>query len=191
MAVTKGPIPMTLALPAIETFADAIAVIAASPELPEQTRRHWPTSLRTIAKLLNQPLEVIPARYSALRPYLAELHHAPAGLTRKTVLNHQSNAKTALLWLELKMDMSERGIPLTPAWEELRRNISHKASRWKLASIMRFCSASSVAAHEVDEAVIDRFMAHRARTGKASQSGFRRELARLWNGNVGVVPGWP
>jgi hypothetical protein len=31
----------------IETsFADAIAIIAAAPELPEQTRRHWSSSLR-------------------------------------------------------------------------------------------------------------------------------------------------
>jgi hypothetical protein len=36
------------------SFVDAIAVIAASPELPEQTRRHWTTSLRQIAKALDR-----------------------------------------------------------------------------------------------------------------------------------------
>ena len=52
----------------IETsFADAIEIIAASPELPEQTRRHWATSLRQNAKALDRPLQVIPARYSAVR----------------------------------------------------------------------------------------------------------------------------
>ena len=52
----------------IETsFADAIAIIAASDELLEQTRRHWATSLRQIAKALDKPLEVIPARLSALQ----------------------------------------------------------------------------------------------------------------------------
>ena len=46
----------------IETsFADAIVIITAAQELPEQSRRHWTTSLRRIAKALDKPLEMIPA----------------------------------------------------------------------------------------------------------------------------------
>jgi len=91
----------------IETsFADGIEIISASAELPDQTRRHWTTSLRQIAKALGKPLEVIPARYSAVRADLAQLHEAPAGLTAKTLRNHKSNAKSALLWLA-----QEKGIP--------------------------------------------------------------------------------
>jgi hypothetical protein len=84
----------------IETsFADAIAIIAAAQELSEQTRRHWMTSLRRIAQALDKPLELIPARYSVVRPALAQLHPLPAGLTAKTLQNHRSNVKSALLWL--------------------------------------------------------------------------------------------
>jgi hypothetical protein len=36
------------------SFADAIGIIARAEELPEQTRRHWATSLRQIAKALYQ-----------------------------------------------------------------------------------------------------------------------------------------
>jgi hypothetical protein len=57
----------------IETsFADAIAIILASDELSEQRKRHWTTSLRRIAKVWGKPLEVIPARYSAVRADLAQ-----------------------------------------------------------------------------------------------------------------------
>ena len=60
-------IPMTQTPVLIEpSLADAIAIIATSAELPEQTRRHWATSLRQIAKALDKPLELIPARYSAI-----------------------------------------------------------------------------------------------------------------------------
>ena len=119
------PIPMTQTPVLIETsFADAIAIIAAADELPEQTRRHWTTSLRQIAKALDKPLEVIPARYSAVRADLAQLHHAPAGLTAKTLQNHKSNVKSALLWLAREKGIPEHGAPLTPAWEELRAEIS-------------------------------------------------------------------
>jgi hypothetical protein len=72
----------------IETsFAAGVAIIAAAEELPEQMKRHWTTSLRQIAKALDKPLEVIPARYSAVRADLAQLHHVPAGLTKKTLQN--------------------------------------------------------------------------------------------------------
>src|SRR5467141_2535446 len=88
------------------SFVDAIAIIAAADELPIQTRRHWTTSLRQIAKALDKPLEVIPARLNAIRVDLARLHHAPIALTLKTLRNHKSNVKSALRWLA-----REKGIP--------------------------------------------------------------------------------
>jgi hypothetical protein len=173
------------------SFADAIAIIAASPELSEQTRRHWTTSLRQIAKALDRPLEVIPARYTAVRPDLAKLHPAPAGVTPKTLRNHKSNTKAALLWLAREKGIPGLGVPLTPAWEELRAKLNGGIARSKLSSFMRFCSGSSIAPADVDEAVIERFVEYRAQMGKPANDAFRRGLARAWNANVSTVPGWP
>ncbi len=93
-------IPMTQSPTLIEpSFVDGIAILAATSELPEQTRRHWVTSLRQIAKALGKPPELIPARYSAVRADLGQLHPARLGVTPKTLQNHKSNAKAALLWL--------------------------------------------------------------------------------------------
>src|SRR5690242_10972484 len=109
-------VPMTSTL--IETsFADAIAIIAAATELPEQTRRHWSTSLRMAAKALDKPLDVIPARYSAVRADLLQLHEVPVGWTPKTLANHKSNAKAALLWLTKEKGVPEHGAPLLLCWE--------------------------------------------------------------------------
>src|SRR5215472_788577 len=105
------------------SFADAIMIIAASDELPKQTQRHWATSLRQIAKALDKPLEVIPARLTAIRADLAQLHHAPAGLTPKTLQNHKSNVRSALRWLAREKRIPRHGAPLTSAWEELRAQI--------------------------------------------------------------------
>jgi hypothetical protein len=103
------------------SFADAIAMIAAAKELPEHTRRHWPTSLRKIAQALDRPLEVIPARYSAVRNDLNQLHHVPAGFTAKTLQNHKSNVKSSgegssAVWLPIERGMgnahgADRGQP--------------------------------------------------------------------------------
>src|SRR5258708_20206727 len=97
------------------SFVDAIAIIAASDELPKQTQRHWTTSLRQIAKALDKPLGVIPARLGAVRADLARLHHVPAGLTLKTLRNHKSNVKSALLWLARGKPIPRPGAPLIPA----------------------------------------------------------------------------
>jgi hypothetical protein len=176
----------------IETsFADAIGIIGAAHELPEQTRRHWVTSLRQIAKALDKPLEAIPARYSAVRADLGKLHQAPVGLTAKTLQNHKSNAKSALLWLAREKGIPEHGAPLSPAWEKLRSEIKAGVARSRLSSFMRFCSANDVAPADVDDAVVDRFMGYRAQSGMPATPAFRRLLARAWNANVGKVPGWP
>src|SRR5262245_47416352 len=192
MRDTVATIPMTHTGGLIEpSFADAIMIITAAKELPEQKRRHWTTSLRQIARLFDKPLELIPARYSAVRADLAQLHHVPAGLTAKTLANHRSNTKAALLWLAREKGVPEHGAPLTPAWEELRAKIEDRLIRWRLSSLMRFCSASNIVPSEVDEAIIDRFMEYRLRAGKAADSAFRRLMARAWNSNIGSIQGWP
>jgi hypothetical protein len=185
-------IPMTETPILIETsFAGGIAIIATAEELPEQIKRHWATSLRQIAKALDKPLEVIPARYSAVRADLAQLHQVPAGLTKKTLQNHKSNVKGALLWLAREKGIPEHGAPLTPVWEELRSKIRDGLVRSRLSSLMRFCSANNVAPVEVDEVIVDRFADYRSRAGRPFDRAARRLLARAWNANVGTVPGWP
>jgi hypothetical protein len=174
-----------------KSFADAIAMIAAAKELPEQTRRHWPTSLRKIAQALDKPLEVIPARYSGVRADLLQLHHVPAGLTAKTLANHKSNVKSALIYLAREKGIPQYGAPLTPPWQELIAGIADSLIRSRLSSFVRFCSANTITPGDVDEAVVDRFMNYRTRCGKPADDAFRRLSARAWNANVGKIPGWP
>jgi integrase-like protein len=191
MSDTIATIPMIPGGLIEPSFADAIMIITAAEELTEQKRRHWTTSLRQIAKLLDKPLELIPARYSAVRADLAQLHHMPAGLTAKTLANHRSNTKTALLWLAREKGIPEHGAPLTPAWEELLANTDDRLIRWRLSSLMRFCSANNIVPTAVDEGTIARLIEYRSRAGKPADNSFRRLLARAWNSNVNRVQGWP
>jgi hypothetical protein len=173
------------------SFVDAIAIIGAADELPKQTQRHWTTSLRQIAKALDKPLELIPARLGAVRTDLARLHHANTGLTLKTLRNHKSNVKSALLWLAREKRIPKHGAPLAPAWERLRSQIKDPYVRWRLSSFMRFCSASGIAPAEVDESILERFKGYRAQSGTPADDASGRRLARTWNSNVGKVQGWP
>jgi hypothetical protein len=89
---------MTLPARLLEpSFVDLIAAVEQAAELPEQTRRHWTCSSRQIAKWLDRPAEVIPARWPSVRISVSQLHHARLGVTAKTLANHRSNIRAALV----------------------------------------------------------------------------------------------
>jgi integrase len=174
------------------SFADAIAAITAAADLSEETRRHWRSSLTGIAKAFDQPLELIPARYSAVRARMAALHHVPLNWVAKTLANHKSNAKAALIWFAKEKDILPDGVALSPAWDRLRVQLTDRSTRYRLMPLMRFCSGFHIEPDDVDEAVVDRFMDFRARTtARAGDAAARRILARLWNAGIGIINGWP
>ncbi|MDO8400765.1 MAG: tyrosine-type recombinase/integrase [Bradyrhizobium sp.] len=174
------------------SFADAILAISAATDLSEETRRHWRSSLTGIARAFDQPLELIPARYSAIRARMAALHHVPLDWVAKTLANHKSNAKAALIWFAKEKDVLPHGVALSPAWDRLRIRLTNPSTRYRLMPLMRFCSGVQIEPEAVDEAVIDRYMDHRTRTtARASDAASRRILARLWNAGIGNIDGWP
>jgi hypothetical protein len=192
MPVTLPPIPIPQPAAGIgPSLADAIALIAGAEELPKQIRRHWATSLRRIAKALDQPLELLPARYSDLWPLLAQLHPVPTGMKLKTLQNHKANVKRALQWFARGDGIPKRGTPLASPWEALRARLGPGIPRSTFSLLMRFCSGRGIAPEAVDEAVIDDYIVYRSRVGKAADAAFRRRFARAWNANVGNIEGWP
>ena len=173
------------------TFADAIQAITAAGGVSAQNRRHWSSSLTGIAKAFDQPIELIPARYSAVRVRMAALHHVPLGWAAKTLANHRSNAKAALIWFTKETDALHYGIPLSASWDRLRLQTDH-GTRYRLLPLMRFCSGVQIEPETVNEAVIDRYLDHRERTtSRAADTATRRGLARLWNAGIGTIAGWP
>lgn len=174
------------------TFADMMEAIDAATDLPEQTRRHWRSSVAGIAKAFDQPPELIPARFSAARARMAALHHVPLKWTAKTLANHRSNTKAALIWYAKEKEILPHGVALSPAWDRLRAQLIDPSSRYRLLPLMRFCSGVHVEPDAVDEVVIDRYTDHRARTTtRPSDAASRRILARLWNAAIGNIDGWP
>ncbi len=174
------------------SFADAIAAIEQASGLPHQTQRHWVCSLRQIAKFLDKPLEMIPARWTAVRFPIGRLHHARVGVTWKTLANHRANARAALGWLREEHDVPARGARLTHGWEVLWARLSDRRQRANLSSLMRYCSARHIAPEAVDETTFDACMAYRAEsTALASDDAARRKIARTWNLCSEAIEGWP
>lgn len=165
--------------------------ITTATDLSEEARRHWRSSLTGIARAFDQPPELIPARYSAIRARMAALHHALLDWVPKTLANHRSNTKAALLWFAKERDVLQHGVALSPAWDRLRIPLADPSTRYRLLPLMRFCSGVQIEPGAVDEGVIDRYLDHRARTTtRASNAATRRILARLWNAGIGTIDGW-
>ena len=149
----------------------------------------WLARART---LLGQPPEAIPARYSAVRNRIGALRCPPTDWTAKTLADTKSNAKGALLWFRREEGLPSDGVPLTPSWAVLHGELEDRSTRYRLAPLMRFCSAIGVEPEGVDDAVLDRFLDHREKTStRRSDAASRRIIARLWNACIGTIPGWP
>ncbi len=174
------------------SFGDAITAIRAATDLSVQTQLHWCSSLAGIARAFDQPMELIPARFSAVRARMAALHHVPLGWTPKTLSNHRSNAKAALLWFVKETGLLPHGVALLPTWETLCGPLRDPSTRYRLLPFARFCSGIGIEPAGVDEVLVDRFLEHRAlTTTRASDAASRRILARLWNAQIDKVEGWP
>ncbi len=98
------------------SFEDAAVAIAGDPDLSDDLRRHWPCSLRRIAAVLDRPMVLIPARWSAVRIQISQLKAVRLGITQKALSNHASNVRAALAWMHKEKQTPARGAPLTPEW---------------------------------------------------------------------------
>jgi hypothetical protein len=116
---------------------------------------------------------------------------APLGLSEKTLRNHKSNAKSALLWLANERGVPRYGIKPTPEWAHLLNGIKTNLVRWRIYAFARFCSANNISPEEVTEEIVDQFATYRETIGKPLDPASRRLLAKAWNSAAKTVPGWP
>jgi integrase len=169
-----------------------MSAIEDAADLSAGIKRHWVCSLRQIAKWLDRPVEVTPARWTAIRLPVGQLHHARLGVTAKTVANHKSNVATALRWFGKEHHVSPRGVALSVGWATLRDGIDDRGRRARLYGLMRYCSGHSLMPASVDDAVVANYLRYRAETTSLAASTMaHRSIARAWNVSAGENPAWP
>jgi integrase len=174
------------------SLEDAVGAIIRAPFLPEATRQQWLCSARQIAKALDRPLVLLPARWTALRIPVDRLHHAPLEISAKTLANHKANLKAALRWMHGETGGPVRGAPLISQWAKLRDGIPDRGPRARLYGLMRYCSAKGIQPQHVTTEVVESYLAYRVETTSlAGGVAAHRSIARWWNWGVERVPGWP
>jgi hypothetical protein len=145
------------------TFVDLVLAIEQATELSEQTRRHWVCSTRQIARWLDRPAAVIPARFNAVEVPMRQLHHARVGVTAKTLANHRSNLRAALRWFAKRHDMTQYGMRLSADWMAFRGTVD-RPIRDRIYSLIRYCSFRGIGPDSVDDRVFDDYWRYRAET---------------------------
>ena len=174
------------------TFSVAMTAIEDAADLSASVKRHWVCSLRQIAKWLNRPGEVTPARWTAIRLPVGQLHHARLGVTAKTVANHKSNVAAALRWFGKEHSVPSRGVALSAEWAVLRDVIVDRGRRARLYGLMRYGSGMGLAPAAVDDAVLRDYLRYRAETTSLAASTMaHRSIARAWNASANENPEWP
>jgi hypothetical protein len=173
------------------SFNDLIGAIERAAELPEQRRRHWACSLRQIARWLDRPVSVIPARWNSVQISVGHLHYARVSVTAKTMANHKSNVRAALRWFGKEHDVPQRGIRLSAEWEKFLHGIESRM-RDRLSSFMRYCSARGIEPSAVGDKIFDEYWRYRTETtALATNNTARRFMARAWNSCAAAIDEWP
>lgn len=174
------------------SLADAMAFIEVDKGLQETKRRHWLTSLRSIARGIRLPPESLPARLTALRHHLGRLNAVRMEIEPKTLANHKANVRAAILHFTGANNIPTRGVPLSPDWSSLMGTIPEvKASRL-LSGIARYCSSRGHKPSAISEKLVADYFTFRHDTSLYETGSARqRELMRAWNRCVETVPGWP
>jgi len=173
------------------TLADVMRLIEADPAIEPLRKRHWLSSLRRVAAGISRPPASIVARLTSLRHPMKRLNAARMGIEEKSLANHRSNVRAAVLHVLEVTDAPRRGMPLLPEWKELLERAALKPKRL-LSGLARFYSSRGLGPEAVTEDLVEVYFDYREETTfLATDTVARRELARSWNVSAQDVPSWP
>jgi hypothetical protein len=128
------------------SLADAIAHIERSEALRVGQRSHWTCSMRFVARALDRPPSLIPARWPAIRYKLEERHPSQLDVTAKTFANHRANLRAALSLFRGEKNIPQHGHRLSEPWSSLWASVEHLPTRMPLSRFFRYLSANAISA---------------------------------------------
>ena len=182
---TASQAPQVAAL----TLADVLACVQASEALPPGKRAEIASSLRTIGRMVDRPLERIPADPTLLRQRLKQLTAANGGISRGRFSNVKSHLTAALRISGITT--TRLSAPMTAKWQALF-DAAPKSVHWRLSRLAHFCSARGIEPDHVDEAVVVAMRDEAFAEGLVKEPDtIWRSTIREWNEAAKKVPGWP
>ena len=182
-AVRKAPVaPVTLG-DALVLYDEAVSTHPARVKIR--------SAFRGVGRVLQRPLDQIPADPEALRVLLATASSASGGMKPRQWGEVKSLANRGLRDLGVAIVPVRDETPLTAEWLALHALLDRKL-QVGLAKFMRFCSRSGIAPSAVRSDTFDDYLDElQSRSLHPNPKAANRQTARFWNRAAVSVPGWP
>ncbi|MGC2081465.1 MAG: hypothetical protein WA728_36705, partial [Xanthobacteraceae bacterium] len=177
---------------AVVTLADVLRRLEADESLDVQRRGEMQSAVRSVGRALSADPSLIPAEPRYLRPKLAKLTPAMAGVSSGRWSNMKSLLLKALKRAGLKSMAGRSRDPLAQEWEALRALLPNRRFQSGLSRFMNFCTARNIVPAAVAPETFVQFgkeLEHNSLT--RDPGGIYRDTCKLWNLAAETIPGWP
>lgn len=175
------------------TLAELLAHIQADTTLSERQRKDWASALRSLAKGLGQPVDILRADPVDLRQRLRGVTPAMAGFRPGRWRNVLSLVTGALTHGGIVVVANRLDVEPSPAWQaclgllELGQERHFHARRFA-----RYCTLRDTSPAAVDAVVLEAYLHDLTRRSLVAEpERAAREVARLWNAAADQHPDWP
>lgn len=175
------------------TLAELLARIPADSVLSECQRKDWASALRSLAKGLGQPIDVLRADPVDLRQRLRGVTPAMAGFKPGRWRNVLSLVTGTLKHAGIVVVANRLDVAPSPAWQACLALLEPGQERhfhaWRFG---RYCTPRGIEPAAVDAGVLASYLSDLTHRSLASEPERAvREVARLWNAAAERHPGWP
>ena len=170
-----------------DVLAELMKHMADSPK-----RADMCSAIRTLARVLNFPLNTIPTAPGELNALLATATPAIIGLSQARWARVRSLLRSALANCGITIMSGRDTGGIGESWLALCRAAATKRFRIGLSRFMSYCSRQGLEPHQVDLATFESFQkALDNESLHRTPDGVYRSIVRIWNDARDTVTGWP
>jgi integrase len=174
------------------TMAELLTAILSAKDPDEDRRKEMASALRSLAKAVHLPLDMIPTDPQKLQRLIGDMPPAMAGVSAGRWRNIRSLVQAALAQFGL-VSLPVRSLQgLPPLWAELLEGVGPYPVRYRLGRFARYCTGRGVAPGGVCQDVLDDFLEDLlTHSLVAEPARVHRDLITAWNRCATTQPGWP
>ncbi len=175
------------------TFAELKTRIMTHEALSLTRRRDMVSALATMAKAMGLPPEFLAAEPVTLRPRLATMTAAKAGVRPGRWRNVMSLVASAMALEGIVRIQGRTREPLAPAWAALLAPLdTTPGAHFHIWRFARFCGGKGITPEGVTDAILADYLHDLTHFSLASEPDRgAREVARAWNTLADNQSGWP
>ena len=162
---TLKPAPAVSDVKPLITLSDVLTALANIHTIHQARIKPIVAAVRTCRRLLNRPLDALPASPKLLLPMLLELTPQRANRSPKTLANMRTLVKRALILTGAGRRVRHYGTPLSPAWQALYNQLPTKRLKYALSRLIHYANQASIRPDQVNQSFLEQFVGDLGKSG--------------------------